>query len=80
MKRKPEANELDNRLSLTATECSQLTGLSPRTFLYWAHRDKDLAPGEQRMGPKSFMLGGRRMWLRSDLLEWFDSQVAKTSR
>lgn len=80
MKRKQEPNELDNRLSLTATECSQLTGIAPSTFRYWAHCDKDLTPGEQRMGPKSFMLGGRRMWLRKDLLEWFNSQVAKTSR
>jgi predicted DNA-binding transcriptional regulator AlpA len=79
MKRPHEPNELENRLSLTAKECSQLTGIAPSTFLCWAHYDKDLAPGEERMGPKSFMLRGRRMWLRSDLMEWFNDQVEKTS-
>jgi predicted DNA-binding transcriptional regulator AlpA len=47
----------------------QLTGIPASTWRYWAINDA---------GPRSFKIGRRRVWRRSDVLAWIASQEAAT--
>lgn len=60
----------DNRLSLTAKDCETITGLKASTFLYYAWRDAQTTDDEPKLGPPSFKIGRRRLWLRTDVLDW----------
>jgi predicted DNA-binding transcriptional regulator AlpA len=50
---------------MTADELEELTGTRASTFRYWA------SIGE---GPASFKLGRRRVWKKSTVLAWLESQ------
>jgi prophage regulatory protein len=50
---------------LSATQLEALTGTKASTWRYWA------SIGE---GPASFKLGRRRVWKRSTLVAWLESQ------
>lgn len=54
---------------LSAPELERLTGTKASTWRYWAHIGT---------GPKSFKLGRRRVWKRSDVLGWIAAQEAAT--
>lgn len=45
----------------SAPELEDLTGIPQSTWRYWASVE---------VGPKSFKLGRRRVWRRSDVLAW----------
>jgi predicted DNA-binding transcriptional regulator AlpA len=47
----------------------QLTGIPASTWRYWAINDS---------GPRSFKIGRRRVWRRSDVLAWIAAQEAAT--
>ncbi|GAA4386427.1 helix-turn-helix transcriptional regulator [Tsukamurella soli] len=55
---------------LRIEQTSALTGVAPGTLRYWASR------GE---GPKSFTLGRRRVWRKSDVLAWIQANESATS-
>lgn len=59
------ANELVDALDL-----EELTGTKASTWRYWASIDR---------GPASFKLGRRRVWRKSTVLAWLESQE-KVSR
>jgi prophage regulatory protein len=50
---------------LTAPQLEQITGTPASTWRYWAHIGQ---------GPASFKLGRRRVWKRSVVLAWLESQ------
>ena len=50
---------------LTAPQLEQMTGTPASTWRYWAHIGS---------GPASFKLGRRRVWKRSTVLQWLESQ------
>lgn len=50
---------------------SRLTGAPEGTVRYWDHIGK---------GPKSFKLGGRRVYRRSEVLRWIAEQEQATAR
>jgi predicted DNA-binding transcriptional regulator AlpA len=50
-----------------AADLEQLTGIRASTWRYWAYC------GE---GPTSFKLGRRRVWKKSEVLDWIDAQRA----
>ena len=50
---------------LFAPEVSKFLRVPEPTLRYWAHR------GE---GPKSFRMGRRRVWKRSDVAAWLEAQ------
>lgn len=52
---------------MTAPELEALTGTPESTWRYWAHIGS---------GPPSFKLGRRRVWKRSAVAAWLDSQEA----
>lgn len=52
---------------LTAPQLEQLTGTPASTWRYWAHIGQ---------GPPSFKLGRRRVWKRSVVMAWIESQEA----
>lgn len=54
---------------LDSTDLEQLTGTPASTWRYWAHIGS---------GPRSFKLGRRRVWKRSDVLDWIETQAATT--
>jgi predicted DNA-binding transcriptional regulator AlpA len=56
---------------LSALELERLTGTRASTWRYWAHIGT---------GPKSFKLGRRRVWKRSEVLAWIGAQEAATAR
>ena len=54
---------------LGSVALQQLTGIPASTWRYWAISNA---------GPRSFKLGRRRVWRRSDVLEWIADQEAST--
>jgi prophage regulatory protein len=52
---------------MSAPDLEQLTGTPASTWRYWAHIG---------WGPASFKLGRRRVWKRSTVVEWLESQEA----
>jgi predicted DNA-binding transcriptional regulator AlpA len=50
---------------LSAPQLEQLTGTPASTWRYWAHLGT---------GPQSLKLGRRRVWKRSTVLAWLESQ------
>jgi predicted DNA-binding transcriptional regulator AlpA len=50
---------------LDSLDLEQLTGTPASTWRYWAHIGT---------GPASFKLGRRRVWKRSTVLAWLESQ------
>ncbi|MGH3264260.1 MAG: helix-turn-helix transcriptional regulator [Trebonia sp.] len=50
---------------LTAPQLEQMTGTPASTWRYWAHIGQ---------GPASFKLGRRRVWKKSVVLAWLESQ------
>jgi len=60
---------MPSELFLTAEELEDLTGIPASTFRYWAH---------VRQGPPSFKLGRRRVWKRSDVMDWIADQERAT--
>ncbi|MGH3960076.1 helix-turn-helix transcriptional regulator [Mycobacterium sp.] len=52
---------------LTAPLLEQMTGTPASTWRYWAHIGQ---------GPPSFKLGRRRVWKRSAVLAWLETQEA----
>ena len=52
-----------------ALDLENLTGTKASTWRYWA------MIGE---GPKSFKIGRRRVWKRSDVVAWIEEQAAAT--
>lgn len=55
---------------MTAADLEALTGTPESTFRYWAHIGS---------GPPSFKLGRRRVWKRSAVLAWLESQEAASA-
>jgi prophage regulatory protein len=55
---------------LTAPQLEQLTGTPASTWRYWAHIGS---------GPASFKLGRRRVWKKSVVLAWLESQEAASA-
>ena len=66
-----------------APELEELTGTPESTWRYWAMLD-GAADGEDedapRHGPPSFKLGRRRVWKRSTVLAWLESQEKASAR
>lgn len=56
---------------MTVAEVSALTSLSPSTLYDWASKGKD-------DGPRTFRLGGRRVYHESAVRDWIDSQDTAT--
>jgi prophage regulatory protein len=54
---------------LNSANLHGMTGIPASTWRYWA------MIGE---GPKSFKIGRRRVWKRSDVLAWIEEQAAAT--
>ncbi|OMC14935.1 AlpA family transcriptional regulator [Mycobacterium sp. SP-6446] len=54
---------------LSSTGMQQLTGIPASTWRYWATIDS---------GPRSFKIGRRRVWRRTDVLAWIAQQDAAT--
>jgi prophage regulatory protein len=52
---------------MSAPDLEKLTGTPASTWRYWAHIGS---------GPASFKLGRRRVWKRSVVLNWLESQEA----
>ncbi|WP_369816633.1 helix-turn-helix transcriptional regulator [Mycobacterium sp. E740] len=52
---------------LDSLDLERLTGTAASTWRYWAHIGS---------GPKSFKLGRRRVWRRSEVLRWLAEQEA----
>lgn len=52
-----------------ALDLEKLTGTKASTWRYWASIGT---------GPKSFKIGRRRVWKRSDVLAWIAAQEAAT--
>jgi predicted DNA-binding transcriptional regulator AlpA len=59
---------------MTAPDLEGLTGTPESTWRYWAHVDAQRSPGDQPLGPPSFKLGRRRVWKRTSVLAWLESQ------
>jgi prophage regulatory protein len=55
---------------LGSLDLEQWTGTPASTWRYWAHIGQ---------GPASFKLGRRRVWKRSAVLAWLESQEAATA-
>jgi predicted DNA-binding transcriptional regulator AlpA len=55
----------DRRILLGTRDLEELTGTKASTWRYWA------SIGE---GPESFLLGRRRVWRKSIVLEWLAEQ------
>jgi prophage regulatory protein len=55
----------DRRILLGTRDLEELTGTKASTWRYWA------SIGE---GPESFLLGRRRVWKKSIVLEWLAEQ------
>jgi prophage regulatory protein len=53
----------------SSTGLEQLTGIPASTWRYWAINDT---------GPRSFKIGRRRVWRRTDVLAWIAQQDAAT--
>ena len=62
---------MDDDPIIRTPEVSRLTGAPTGTVRYWDHTGK---------GPKSFKLGGRRVWRRSEVLRWIAEQEQATGR
>ncbi len=54
---------------LSSAALEQLTGTPASTWRYWAMNDT---------GPRSFKIGRRRVWRRSEVLAWISAQEAAT--
>lgn len=54
---------------LSSTGLQQLTGIPASTWRYWAINDT---------GPRSFKIGRRRVWRKTDVLDWISRQDAAT--
>jgi prophage regulatory protein len=59
---------------MSAPELEGLTGTPESTWRYWAMLDEAADEGTPRHGPPSFKLGRRRVWKRSIVLSWLESQ------
>lgn len=62
----PEAPRAEPQL-LDSLDLERLTGTAASTWRYWAHIGT---------GPKSFKLGRRRVWRKSEVLRWLAEQEA----
>jgi hypothetical protein len=62
----------DDRVSLTAKQVEQITGVKANTVMFWAWKDAQTPPDAPKIGPPSFKCGRRRLWPRAQLLEWLD--------
>lgn len=60
---------MPSELFLTAEELEELTGIPASTFRYWAH---------VKQGPASMKLGRRRVWKKSDVMDWIAQQERTT--
>lgn len=54
---------------LGSVALQELTGIPASTWRYWAMNES---------GPRSFKLGRRRVWRRSEVLTWIAEQEAQT--
>jgi prophage regulatory protein len=54
---------------LSSLDLEKLTGTKDSTWRYWASNGT---------GPASFKIGRRRVWRRSDVMDWIASQEAAT--
>jgi predicted DNA-binding transcriptional regulator AlpA len=54
---------------LSSSTLAQMTGIPASTWRYWAMSGT---------GPRSFKIGRRRVWKRSDVLDWIAAQEAAT--
>lgn len=61
---------MDNEKYLSAPELEEMTGTPASTWRYWAHIGS---------GPASFKLGRRRVWKKSTVLAWLESQEAASA-
>lgn len=52
-------------------DVAKLTGAPVGTIRYWDHMGK---------GPRSFKLGGRRVYRKSEVLRWIEQQEQATGR
>lgn len=55
---------------LTSVDLEELTGTPASTWRYWAHIGS---------GPASFKLGRRRVWRKSTVQAWLESQESATA-
>jgi prophage regulatory protein len=55
---------------LSAFELEKLTGTPESTWRYWAHIGS---------GPVSFKIGRRRVWKKSTVFAWLESQESAAS-
>jgi predicted DNA-binding transcriptional regulator AlpA len=62
---------MDDDPIIRTPEVSKLTGAPPGTVRYWDHTGR---------GPRSFKLGGRRVWRKSEVLRWIAEQEQETGR
>ena len=62
---------MDDDPIIRTPEVSKLTGAPAGTVRYWDHTGR---------GPRSFKLGGRRVWRRSEVLRWIAEQEQETGR
>jgi predicted DNA-binding transcriptional regulator AlpA len=56
---------VSNSEYLDSLDLEDMTGTAASTWRYWAHIGS---------GPASFKLGRRRVWKRSTVVEWLESQ------
>ena len=61
---------MDNHELVSALDLEKLTGTRASTWRYWAMLGT---------GPKSFKLGRRRVWRRSEVLGWIADQESATA-
>lgn len=62
---------MDDDPIIRTPEVSKLTGAPAGTVRYWDHTGR---------GPRSFKLGGRRVWRKSEVLRWIAEQEQETGR
>ena len=65
-----EENPASQADYLGSVALQDLTGIPASTWRYWAMNDT---------GPRSFKLGRRRVWRKSDVISWIAAQEAKTA-
>jgi hypothetical protein len=56
---------IGEREYFTANQLETLTGTRPATWRWWASVNQ---------GPESFLLGRRRVWVRSSVIQWLIEQ------
>ena len=61
---------MNNSEYIDSIDLEEMTGTPASTWRYWAHIGS---------GPTSFKLGRRRVWKRSTVVEWLESQEKKAA-